>query len=357
MKITQETAIDDLFSFLQPDENNEYEETDRLRDAAIDVLKILTPIPACAKVMVKEEEISWLLKLLYADCFATRLPMLDLLTRLAETSDAVAECRRLNVVLLGIYCLCREQDQVGAAYRMAAAKLLNRLSNDEKEGPKVVLDLRRFMPLVLVNKIRDQPEVVCSQFDSEHETPEIIWTAHMRGQLRQVVEDFAAQWNEALWNDEEWSLPRNYHMEYPELAQELYVGGIYIRLFLKDPKFPLRDPKTSLEGCLNLFFVESKYEIDRIQGKEVKRNDDDEKYVDATQPENLKDNILSTITSGIACLLKAQPTLAEHVAMLDYPKKLVATLKVAAKIAPRGDLTMSVIRIMHDVQAGRGHDV
>ena len=354
MTVTQDWAIDDLFSFLQPDENNEYEETDRLRDAAIDVLKILTPIPACAKVMVKEGEIAWLLKLLYADCFATRLPMLDLLTRLAETSDAVAECRRMNVVLIGIYCLCRDQDQVGAAYRMAAAKLLNRMSNDEKEGPKVVLELRRFMPLVLVNKIRDQPEVVCSQFDSEHETPEIIWTAHMRGQLRQVVEDFAAQWNEALWNEEDWALPRNYHMEYPELTQELYVGGIYIRLFLKDPKFPLRDPKTSLEGCLNLFFVESKYEIDRLQGKEVKRNDDDDKYVDATQPENLKDNIISTITSGIACLLKAQPTLSEHVAMLDYPKKLVATLKVAAKIAPRGDLTMSVIRIMHDVAAERG---
>lgn len=352
MTVTQDTAIDDLFSFLQPDENNEYEETDRLREAAIDVLKIITPIPSCAKVIVKEDEIPWLLKLLYSDCFATRIPMLDLLTRLAETSDAVAECRRLNVVLLGLYCLCREQDQVGAAYRMAAAKLLNRMCNDEKEGPKVVLELRRFMPLVLVNKIRDQAEIVCSQFDSEHETPEIIWTAHMRGQLRQAVEEFVTQWSEAMWNEEEWSLPRNYHMEYPELAQELYVGGIYIRLFLKDPKFPLRDPKTSLEGCLNLFFVEAKYELDRLQGKEVKRNDDDDKFVDATQPENLKDNIISTITSGIACLLKAQPSLSEHVAMLDYPKKLVATLKVSAKISPRGDLTMSIIRIMHDVSGG-----
>ncbi|MCI7016536.1 MAG: LysR family transcriptional regulator, partial [Prevotella sp.] len=74
-----------------------------------------------------------------------------------------------------------------------------------------------------------------------------------------------------------------------------------------------------------------KYELSRLQGKEVKRNDDEEKFVDATQPENLKDNILSTITSGIACLLKSQPTLCEHVAMLDYPKKLVATLKVSAK--------------------------
>ena len=35
--------------------------------------------------------------------------------------------------------------------------------------------------------------------------------------------------------------------------------------------------------------------------------------------------------------------------MLDYPKKLVATLKVSAKLDPRGDLTTSIIRIMHDV--------
>ena len=51
----------------------------------------------------------------------------------------------VNVVLLGVYCLCREEDQVGAQYRAMAARLLNRMCNDEKEGPKVMLELRRFM--------------------------------------------------------------------------------------------------------------------------------------------------------------------------------------------------------------------
>ena len=358
LTITNPTAIDDLFSFLQPDEDNDYEETDRLRDTAIDVLKILTPLAPCAKTIIREEEIPWILKMLYADCFPCRLPTLDLLCRLTETSEAVAELRRLNVVLVGVYCLCREEDQVGSQYRTMAARLLNRMCNDEKEGPKVMLELRRFMPSVLVNKIKDQAEIVCSQFDSEHETPEIIWTGHMRGQLRSTVEDLAHEWNQRLWNDEDFELPRGFHMEYPELAQELYVGGIYIRLYLKDPKFPLRNPKDSLEGCLKMFFVEAKYEQDRLSGKEVKRNDDEDKYVDATQPDNLKENVLSTITSGIACLLKSTPTLSEHVAMLDYPKKLVATLKVAVKLAPQSDLTMSVIRIMHDVGVGeRGERV
>ena len=301
MTVTKPSAFKDLFAFLESDENNEYDETDRARDVAIDVLKILTPVAACAKVIMKEELIPALMKLLYADIFATRIPMLDLLTRLCETSDVVAECRKQNVVLLALYCLCREQDQVGPQYRMAAAKLLNRMCNDEKEGPKVILELRRFMPTVLVMKIKDQVEIVCAQFDSEHETPEIIWTGHMREQLRQVVEDYTYQWNQAIWDEKEFALPRGFHMQYPELAQELFVGNIYIRLYLKEPKFVLRDPKESLDGCLKMFFVEAKYELDRLQGKEVKRNEEEDKYVDATQPDNLKENVLSTVTSGIAC--------------------------------------------------------
>jgi hypothetical protein len=33
----------------------------------------------------------------------------------------------------------------------------------------------------------------------------------------------------------------------------LQVGGIYVRLFLKDPKFPLRNPKRFLEGLLDQY--------------------------------------------------------------------------------------------------------
>ena len=58
---------------------------------------------------------------------------------------------------------------------------------------------------------------------------------------------------------------------------------------------------------------------------------------------------MSTVTSGIVCLLKSNPTLTEHVAMLDYPKKIIETLKKSVKVGPTGDLTMSLIRILHDI--------
>lgn len=63
------------------------------------------------------------------------------------------------------------------------------------------------------------------------------------------------------------------------------------------------------------------------------------------------------MTSGIVCLLKSNPTLTEHVAMLDYPKKIVEMLKKSVKVSPTSDLTMSLIRIMHDVRELEGSEV
>lgn len=38
----------------------------------------------------------------------------------------------------------------------------------------------------------------------------------------------------------EWQLPDGFRMQYQELAGELMVGGVYVRLYLKDPRYPLR---------------------------------------------------------------------------------------------------------------------
>ena len=42
-----------------------------------------------------------------------------------------------------------------------------------------------------------------------------------------------------------------YRVAYALLDGEVMVGGVYLRIFLKDPTFPLRDPK----GELSLFTV------------------------------------------------------------------------------------------------------
>lgn len=41
----------------------------------------------------------------------------------------------------------------------------------------------------------------------------------------------------------EWALPEDFQLRFENEAAELFVGGVYVRLFLRDPRFPLRSPK------------------------------------------------------------------------------------------------------------------
>jgi hypothetical protein len=41
----------------------------------------------------------------------------------------------------------------------------------------------------------------------------------------------------------DWALPEGFRLAFEGEAAELFVGGVYVRLFLKNPAFPLRHPK------------------------------------------------------------------------------------------------------------------
>ena len=45
----------------------------------------------------------------------------------------------------------------------------------------------------------------------------------------------------------EWSPPEGWHVEHEGLAGEMHVGGVYLRLYMRNPQYPLRHPKTFLE--------------------------------------------------------------------------------------------------------------
>ena len=93
----------------------------------------------------------------------------------------------------------------------------------------------------------------------------------------------------------------------------LQVGGVYVRLFLKDPKFPLRNPKRFLEGLLD-------------------------QYVSAVAATHLKgaggliDSELALLLSAaLVSLLRVHPSLADHVAHLGYIPKLVGSMANESK--------------------------
>jgi len=86
----------------------------------------------------------------------------------------------------------------------------------------------------------------------------------------------------------------------------MQVGGIYVRLFLKDPKFPLRNPKRFLEGLLDQY-------VSSIAATHYERH-----AVDSELP--------LLLSAALVSLLRVHPALADHVGYLGYVPKLVAAM-------------------------------
>ncbi|KAK1368674.1 hypothetical protein POM88_034766 [Heracleum sosnowskyi] len=82
--------------------------------------------------------------------------------------------------------------------------------------------------------------------------------------------------------------------------------GMYVRLFLKDPKFPLRNPKRFLEGLLDQYLssiAAAHYDI---------------QVVDPELP--------LLLSAALVSLVRVHPALADHVGYLGYVPKLVSAV-------------------------------
>ena len=86
----------------------------------------------------------------------------------------------------------------------------------------------------------------------------------------------------------------------------MQVGGIYVRLFLKDPKFPLRNPKRFLEGLLDQYL------------SSIAATHYETQVVDPELP--------LLLSAALVSLLRVYPALADHVGYLGYVPKLVAAV-------------------------------
>ena len=46
----------------------------------------------------------------------------------------------------------------------------------------------------------------------------------------------------------EWSPPEGWHVAHEGLADEMHVGGVYLRLYMRNPQYPLRPPQDLPRG-------------------------------------------------------------------------------------------------------------
>ncbi|XP_057968700.1 dnaJ homolog subfamily C GRV2 isoform X2 [Malania oleifera] len=274
----------------------------------LSVLSLLTTYAPCLAAMVADgSSLLLLLQMLHSapNCREGALHVLYALASTAELAWAAAKHGGVVYILELILPL---QEEIPLQQRAAAASLLGKLVGQPMHGPRVAITLARFLPDGLVSVIKDGPgEAVVSVLEQTTETPELVWTPAMAASLSAQIATMASD----LYREQmkgrviDWDVPEQSSGQ-QEMKDEPQVGGIYVRLFLKDPKFPLRNPKRFLEGLLDQYL------------SSIAATHYDMQAIDPELP--------LLLSAALVSLLRVHPALADHVGYLGYVPKLVAAV-------------------------------
>ncbi|XP_007013272.2 PREDICTED: dnaJ homolog subfamily C GRV2 [Theobroma cacao] len=274
----------------------------------LNVLSLLTTYAPCLEAMVADGSSLLLLLQMLHSAPACREGALHVLYALASTPELAWAAAKHGGVVYILELLLPLQEEIPLQQRAAAASLLGKLVSQPMHGPRVAITLARFLPDGLVSVIRDGPgEAVVSALEQNTETPELVWTpamaASLSAQIATMVSDLYREQMKGRIID--WDVPEQASAQ-QEMRDEPQVGGIYVRLFLKDPKFPLRNPKRFLEGLLDQYL------------SSIAATHYESQSVDPELP--------LLLSAALVSLLRVHPALADHVGYLGYVPKLVAAV-------------------------------
>lgn len=275
---------------------------------------------------------------------------------LAALINAGAIIRILGV-LMGVkgYTACFES-------RLAAISLMAKFLWNPVKGADASAMLRRFIPEPVVQLLRSKAGNASLQvLDSVAENPELIWTAEMQGELREELARMLTKQNDSTGGaDGEMSsfqvvptITPDYFVRYRQLMAEIYVGGVYIRLFLKQPTFRLTNPVLFCEKVVE--FWESSFHIQVPEKGGSSGGADSASDSRAVVLGN--EDFLGILTSCLICAVKNEPSLVDHLLSWGFVHTLVDLLKRAVSTGKRGGPMVSVVRIMHQLISSNQADV
>ncbi|KAH1067703.1 hypothetical protein J1N35_032690 [Gossypium stocksii] len=277
------------------------------------ILSLLTAYAPSSEAMVADGSNLLLLLQMLHSAPACREGALHVLYALASTPELAWAAAKHGGIVYILALLLPLQEEIPLQQRAAAASLLGKLVAQPMHGPRVAITLARFFPDGLVSIIRDGPgEAVVSALEQNTETPELVWTPAMAASLSAQIATMVSN----LYHEQtkgrviDWDVPEQPSSQ-QEMRDEPQVGGIYVRLFLKDPKFPLRNPKRFLEGLLDQY-------LSSIAATHY-------------EPQSVDSGLPLLLSAALVSLLRVHPALADHVGYLGYVPKLVAAVAFEGK--------------------------
>jgi hypothetical protein len=227
--------------------------------------------------------------------------------------------------------------------RMGSAKTLSRLLWDPKTGSVATPLLTRFLPPTLVVVLKEEgPDVMLTLFDGESDTPELIWDGSMRTELRRVLAEHLdrciSSRREKGVGDDNFELPRSVRVEYSKLQDELFIGGVYVSRFLKEPTYNLRDPTSFLEMLLQRWTQELQlYSSEKSTAQDKSTNE----IAVAGQ------DVLQLVTNAIVYLCKVRATLCDKLSQWGYMPRCITFLDEILRRDLVGTPLLSIIRLLH----------
>ena len=225
--------------------------------------------------------------------------------------------------------------------RVGAAKALSRMLWDKTTGGELLSFLVRFLPPTLVAMLRDSPELMVKEFDSEVDSPELIWDSSMRAQLRSLLDEQIDKVTEdaELRKSSSFSLDPEVRVVYGKLETEVFVGGVYISRFLKDPTHSLRDPTGFLDSVLKQreqefgkFWPSHGLMVSRASTEIVAQGSNDS---------------LHDLTTAAVYICKVNDTLCDKLAPWGYCSRSLESIEKALEREMIGAPLIESMRLLH----------
>ena len=191
---------------------------------------------------------------------------LEIVSVLCSTS----ECVHAFAVAAGGVCdllsmlAIKERTRGEKPERRSSVAVLGKLVTDALHGQQVKTTLSRFLPIAMLDRVLrgavSSPADAVAAFDTDYEEPDLIWSAQCRTELRDsccglLLARFhdpdkpsvrsAPDTKSQAWRVDDGEGAR---VRYAEHDCELQCGGVFIRLYLKDPRFNLKSPRSFLES-------------------------------------------------------------------------------------------------------------
>lgn len=246
--------------------------------------------------------------------------------------------------------------------RVAAALALTKMMLDHVHGQRASLALRRIFPNPFLAAMKESSEKAVSMYDKNHENPELIWTAKAREETRLAIRELSADLEtkqEQLQADvtKGWALADDFHVHLSDTEGEPFVGGVYLRLYLKDTNWNLHNPRDFMIALFDALFecIELRdFQASSRVASAAREANEKEMRLKLRGFKGDEDDYLTILASCICALTKAHSRLLNILSTLGYIKKIFEKLDesittTALDKKAKNLLQTQLVRILYEI--------